>query len=756
LLVRWRLPLLLAGLACLAIAYPTSRRLEFDRSIAAMFEPSAPTFTAYQELQQAFGGNSIVILVYRDRELATAAGLERNRAIAQQVGSVPGVAGVLSPALIDDVVRAFQGPGTGAGEPALFRTGDAVAEGFDELFAGYTHSSDHSRAGIVAMLKPDHAPQTIVQLAGIVDRLAAQSARLADGQPAITSAAIVGEPVLVHDGFALIERDGARLAVLTIALLSIVVVISLADLRFVGLTILVIGWSVVVTRAILVWLGIHLSLVSTILTAIVTVITVTTVLHLGVRFGVARSRGYSQRAATVRTLTLLLVPIVWTCATDAAGFAALDRSRILPIRQFGWMIAVAATAVLAAIVLLAPAAMMLPGARRGERFTRPQRRLARQLRRGCLQIAAFTVDHSRSCLGAAAVLTALAALGVGRAETETSFLNNFRPASRVVRAYADVETQFGGAGVWDVILDAPDTLDAAYLNQVRMLEDDLREIDLDGARLTKVLSLADAEAIAARSPLAALLPPAARLSAMYLVMPVFYDALLAKSQPGGRRLRIMLRSREQMDAEQKVGLIDEVERRVQRHVASEDWRQALGGSHSGSRVTGYYVLMARLVSQLVGDQWRCFFVSGVLVWLLLAIATRSLRLATVALVLNLLPVFGVLAAVAVLGGKINMGAAMIAAVSIGLSIDGSVHFLSGYRRYRARGHGPRRAAIHASGTVGVPVLLATFALVVGFGALSTSDFIPTATFGTLVAATLALGTAVNLTLLPTAVACCDR
>jgi predicted RND superfamily exporter protein len=43
-------------------------------------------------------------------------------------------------------------------------------------------------------------------------------------------------------------------------------------------------------------------------------------------------------------------------------------------------------------------------------------------------------------------------------------------------------------------------------------------------------------------------------------------------------------------------------------------------------------------------------------------------------------------------------------------------------------------------------------LVVGFGVLSTSDFIPTATFGMLVAATLAMGTAVNLTLLPAIVA----
>jgi predicted RND superfamily exporter protein len=346
-------------------------------------------------------------------------------------------------------------------------------------------------------------------------------------------------------------------------------------------------------------------------------------------------------------------------------------------------------------------------------------------------------------------------IGIGKVRVETSFLNNFRPGSSVVQAYQGVETQFGGAGVWDVVLDAPTELNADYLQQVRKLEADLREIEVDGARLTKVLSLADAEEIASRAPLSSLFSPSSRLSAMYLVMPTFFDALLTSPRSGGRKLRIMLRSREQLDSQQKLALIREVQRRVQDHTSSDQWKAAAGKT-SSPRVTGYYVLMARLVSQLLGDQWRCFLASGMFVWWLLAFATRSLRLATAALLPNLLPIFLVLALVGIFGGKINMGAAMIAAVSIGLSIDGSVHFLAGYRRSRDRGHDSLCSAIHAAGNIGVPVLLATVALVVGFGVMSTSDFIPTATFGTLVAATLALGTLVNLTLLPAMVAGVDR
>ena len=103
-----------------------------------------------------------------------------------------------------------------------------------------------------------------------------------------------------------------------------------------------------------------------------------------------------------------------------------------------------------------------------------------------------------------------------------------------------------------------------------------------------------------------------------------------------------------------------------------------------------------------------------------------------------------------------MGAAMIAAVSVGLSIDGSVHFLASYLRVRRRGHSATASARHAAGKIGVPIFLATLALMVGFGVLASSEFIPTATFGILVASTLALGTVVNLTLLPSLVALIDR
>ena len=134
--VRFRQVMVIVGVVLFAIAYPSSQRLEFDRRIDAMFQPTDRTLLDYRELQQSFGGNSVVMLVYQDQEFASPEGLLRNEAIATQVDNVVGVEGVLSPALLNHAVEKLQPASLLSNAPALFRQNDPVAEGFDDLFAG--------------------------------------------------------------------------------------------------------------------------------------------------------------------------------------------------------------------------------------------------------------------------------------------------------------------------------------------------------------------------------------------------------------------------------------------------------------------------------------------------------------------------------------------------------------------------------------------------------------------------------------------
>ncbi len=753
-LVRYRGWLLVLGVIVVAAATPLSRQLTLDRQITSMFAEDDDVLRQYQRLQAEFGGNVVVMLVYRDDALLTTAGIDRNRRLTERVAGLPGVRGVLSPAKLNDVIAKirpaslFGFGGTPEG-PQLADPDDPVALGFLDLFAGYTHSSDLASAAVVAILDPDHPAGTIRSLQRIASGL----------DPPIRDGVVVGEPVLVNDGFDLIQRDGAKLATWTITLLSLVIIVALRSLRYTVLVVVCIGWAVTVTRGLMVVIGVELSIVSTILTAIVTVVVVAAILHLGVLDGSLRHGSHRRGSTTDRggiaasVLQRLWVPITWTCLTDAAGFLSLIASSIRPVREFGIMIGTSAVASLVAISLFAPVVMCLGNA--------PIRSPSRQAPRGRIATRLTRWVHvwiaRRRVVVAMSVSIAIAAtFGAATTKTETSFLKNFRDESDLARAYAEVENDLGGAGVWDVVLPAPDVLTSPYMDSVRQLETDLRAIEVGGESLTKVISMADAEIVASKVKLLSLGPPEVRMTAMRTVLPVFADALLTPVGDSPRRLRIMLRSREQLTTETKSALIHEVRRTVTGHTSTAAWRRLFGdGDPPPASVTGYYVMLAELVGRLVADQWLCFGLSFVLVLALLWTMSLSFRLAGVAVLANVMPALLVLAAIGGTGGKLNLGAAMIAAVSIGLSIDGSVHVLHHYRRQRREGKKSADAAVVAAAAVGTPMVLAMLALVIGFGVLSTSEFVPTATFGLLVAVTLVLGTLINLTVLPAAIVWAD-
>lgn len=205
----------------------------------------------------------------------------------------------------------------------------------------------------------------------------------------------------------------------------------------------------------------------------------------------------------------------------------------------------------------------------------------------------------------------------------------------------------------------------------------------------------------------------------------------------------MLRSKEGLSGEDKASLVNAVRQEVD---ATSFGNKAL--DERGITVTGYSILMSRLVASLVSDQWWALLTAltavGGLIWLV----TKRVSETFAALLVNTLPILVVLTFTGALGGELDLGSAMIGAVSIGLSIDGSVHFLAGYRRQLESGQSTSESAIEAAANLGPPILLASLALVVGFGVLITSPFVPTATFGLLVSATLAASSIANLTLLP--------
>ena len=732
-LIAHRNRLVVVALVAGAIAVAQARHLEFQRSIDAMFDREDPALVPYRRAARTFGSGEVLVVAYEDADLFTAGGIARLAALTARIAALPGIASATSLAT------------TPLGAGIVDIAGNRVAARLVALLEGYVVGADRRTAAVVCLLRPAAADGTGAPRGDTIDVLRG----LVAGLPAGT---VAGEPVMLRDGFAMLERDGNVLGVTSGVLAAAVLLVSFRSLRWLVAPLAVVLLALWITRGVLAVVGMRLTMVSTMLSAMVTVVAIATVVHLIVEFRRQRGLGLGPDAALETAITTLAWPIIGAIVTDVIGFGSLLVSRVGPVHDFGLMTS------LGAVMVLLVSAAIIPFLTLTGRFDADPRRAWGEglLDLGLDRLVARIVRQPLRILAATGAIVAVAISGMRWLEVETDYIRNFRRSSPVVRSYEMIETRLGGAGVWDVLVPTPIPPDAATLAAVARLERRLREEvtvpSADGgsaAGLTKVISLADL--LDTLSPVS--LDDLGKsgvggwivtnaLGVLERREPRLFAALVGRDPDDGTGwLRVMLRSHERQPAATKRETIAAVRRIVAEEFPGD-------GDRPGGEVTGFFVLLAQLVDRLLADQWSTFAVATLGILALLAAGFRSPLLAAVALVPNALPIFLVLGLLGWIGEPVNMGTAMIAAVSMGLSVDSSIHYIVAFRRRLVEDGAVAAALGVAHQTAGRAMIFSTLALVVGFLALLTSSFIPTVSFGALCCLTLTGGLLGNLVVLP--------
>lgn len=738
--LSWKYPLLAVALIAGGVAFRESGRLSYEGNVERFF-PDAAEMDAYRHLKSTFGGNEVVLAVYVDEQLfaADGSGIERLRKIRQRIEQVPSVTSVLS---LDRALGNW-----------LAQENQGLATRLRTLFEGYTHGSDGKTVALACMLEP-HAIETMVSSSPATSGRRATLSQLRDimqSLPApMSHGVLTGEPVLVSEGLSMVERDGKRLGRWSMGLLGLTIAVCFRKIRWIVFPLVTVLWSTWVTRAVLAWSGLQLSLVSSMLAAVVTVVGVATVIHIVVQYEHALCLTRSPRLALRTTLERLAAPIAWAIATDAVGFLSLTLSHVTPVRDFGVMMAVGSLMVLIGVFLLAPAMILW----RATSDAVPQSQLEIWMVRN-LSASIPWIRTWRVPLAWGAVLFFLVT-GCGGffLEVETDFTKNFRDASPIVGAYRVVEEQLGGAGVCDIIVPAPRILTWEYLNQIGRLRQDLERMSTNanfrsGSGLTKILSLDDALRAVMDEPTGRDVEPSvvqavalqAAIVQLRSMLPEFFHALYAENAQGQAFFRIMLRARERQPAAEKQLLIRDLHRIAHQHFPE-------------ARVTGFFVLLAGIIESILSDQWTTFSAAIVGIALVMLCAFRDPRLVLIAMVPNVLPIMSVMGLMGwqqwlgLTTAKMNMGAAMIAAVSLGLSIDASIHYLTDFLRGLKENGDAFKSLQLAQSNVGQALVLSTLSLIVGFTVLCSSDFMPTVYFGVLVSLSMLASLLGNLLLIP--------
>ncbi len=185
-----------------------------------------------------------------------------------------------------------------------------------------------------------------------------------------------------------------------------------------------------------------------------------------------------------------------------------------------------------------------------------------------------------------------------------------------------------------------------------------------------------------------------------------------------------------------------LERRIDQWMAENTPEiQAVGASPT---VMFSHIGIRNIISMLFGTAFALVAIS-----LLLTFSFKSIRYGLLSLVPNVAPAAMAFGVWALIDGEVGLGLSVVAAMTLGIVVDDTIHFMSKYLRARhEQGLDAIGAVKYAFSTVGVALWTTSVALVAGFMVISTSSFSLNAEMGLLVSAIIALALFVDFLLLP--------
>ena len=165
-------------------------------------------------------------------------------------------------------------------------------------------------------------------------------------------------------------------------------------------------------------------------------------------------------------------------------------------------------------------------------------------------------------------------------------------------------------------------------------------------------------------------------------------------------------------------------------------------------ITGMLVLYNNVLQSLFKSQILTIGAVFLAILLMYLVLFRSLKVAVVAVVPSMVAAAIVLGSMGWLGLPLDIMSITIAAITIGIGVDDSIHYVHRYREEVAIDGDPVEAMERSHGSIGRAIYYTSVIITAGFSILAISDFIPTIYFGLFTGLAMLLALIANLTLLP--------
>ena len=172
------------------------------------------------------------------------------------------------------------------------------------------------------------------------------------------------------------------------------------------------------------------------------------------------------------------------------------------------------------------------------------------------------------------------------------------------------------------------------------------------------------------------------------------------------------------------------------------------GSGVQAELTGDAYINAVSMNRLILDLAGSLASASFLIFIIIGLLFRSLRVGIVAMLPNMTPLALTLGYMHLRGYEMNVSNVIVFTISLGIAVDDTVHYLARFREEMIHRRDVLQAVHHTYEASGRAMLIVTLLVISGLAVLLLSDFLPTRRFAELTCVTMATALFGDLLILP--------
>ena len=516
-------------------------------------------------------------------------------------------------------------------------------------------------------------------------------------------------------------------------------------------------FSVTVMLGLLGILGWKVTVISSNFIALMLILTMAMNIHLSTRF-LQLKKNYPntpKNKITEIATSKMFLPILYTGLTTICAFLSLIFSGIRPVIDFGWMMTIGlVTSVITTFTLLPSLINILT----------EKNIFSIKSNNDESKISNFFSSFSQSNKNLIYLFTivvmVISAFGITKLKVENSFINYFDKDTEIHQGMKLIDNELGGTTPLEVILKFPKDEETELSNEE---EDDWGEEEIDNEKywftsnkiekiekvhnylenlehVGKVLSfrsvLKVAEGLNNNKPLGSL-----EMGVLYTKLPenIKNEIVTPYISIENSEARISLRLKDSNKDLRRNELINKI---------NYDLKNKLNLKEDEFKLAGVLIIFNNLLQSLFKSQILTLGFVMIAIFLMFIVLFKNMKLSIIGVVPNFIAAFFILGVIGIFNIPLDMMTITIAAITIGIAVDNSIHYIYRFREEFAKLKNYNKTIKICHSTVGVAIINTSITIVFGFSILVFSNFIPTIYFGVFTGVAMMFAMLLVLTLLP--------